>query len=71
MMTPIIDHKSGRRRSTVFETMKSIRSIMRVENPAEIVKAVIGLLSVKAFFGPGHTPLVDGEFDSPMNTLQA
>ena len=64
MMTPIIDHKSGRRRSTVFETMKSIRSIMRVE-------AVIGLLSVKAFFGPGHTPLVDGEFDSPMNTLQA
>ena len=64
MMTPVFDQKSGRRRTTVFETMKSMRSIKRVGNPAEIVKAAIGLLSDNASCVPGYTPLVDGEFVS-------
>jgi hypothetical protein len=61
MMTPVFDQKSGRVRSTVFETMKSMHLIGGVGNPA---KAAIGLFSDKASCVP------DGEFIGPTNTLQ-
>jgi NAD(P)-dependent dehydrogenase (short-subunit alcohol dehydrogenase family) len=68
--TPLSDLKSGRVRSTVFETMKSMNLIVGVRNPAEIAKAAIGQFSDNACCVPGYVSLADGEFVSSTNTLQ-
>lgn len=60
MMKPVYGQKSGRVRSTVFETMKSMHLRGGVGYPVEIAKAAIWILSDKAFRFPDHMSLVDG-----------
>ena len=46
MTTPVIDQKSSRVRSAVYETMKSKHLVGGVGNPAEVAKAAIGLQAI-------------------------